>query len=61
MNRYFKPQWGLENGGKQLIKYFNEINLNKDDFIGRKTMRLKQLKYLTENKIVNDKLEFIEK
>tara|TARA_Y100000996_G_C22544875_1_gene651401 strand:- start:853 stop:1890 length:1038 start_codon:yes stop_codon:yes gene_type:complete len=61
LQQYFKPQWDLEKGGRQLINYFNQINLNKEDFIGRKTMRLKQLKYLTENKIVNDKLEFLKK
>ena len=59
LKNYFKPIWNLENGGKQLIEYFNEIGLKSEDFRGRKTMRLKQLKYLTDNKIVNDKLEFI--
>lgn len=59
LKNYFKPIWNLEKGGNQLIKYFNEIGLKSEDFRGRKTMRLKQLKYLTDNKIVNDKLEFI--
>ena len=61
LNKYFKPIWNLENGGVQLIKYFNQISLKIEDFRGRKTMRLKQLKYLTENKIVNEKLEFLKK
>tara|TARA_B100000686_G_C16601477_1_gene868889 strand:+ start:51 stop:1082 length:1032 start_codon:yes stop_codon:yes gene_type:complete len=55
---YFKPIWNLDNGGAQLIKYFDKIKLKREDFRGRKTMRLKQLKYLADNKIVNDKLEF---
>ncbi len=59
LKNFFKPIWNLENGGLELIKYFNEINLKSEDFRGRKTIRLKQLKYLAENKIVNDRLEFI--
>ena len=61
LNQYFKPLWNLENGGVQLIEYFNQIGLKLEDFRGRKTMRLKQLKFLTENKIVNEKLEFLKK
>ncbi len=58
LQKYFKPIWNLENGGKQLINYFKEINLKTEDFRGRKTIRLQQLKYLAENKIVNKRLEF---
>ena len=55
---YFKPIWNLDNGGLQLVKYFDQINLKSDDFRGKKTMRLKQLTYLKENKLVNNFLEF---
>lgn len=58
---YFKPKWNLENGGLQLIEYFKSINLSPEDFRGRKTMRLKQLTYLKDNKILNDDLEFYKK
>ena len=50
---YFKPIWNLDNGGLQLVKYFDQINLKPEDFRGKKTMRLKQLTYLKENKFVN--------
>lgn len=59
LNDYFKPKWNLNNGGDELIEYFKKINLSIDDFRGKKTMRLKQLSYLTDNKICNKKLEFI--
>jgi nucleoside-diphosphate-sugar epimerase len=58
---YFNPKWNLDNGGLQLIKYFESINLTADDFNGRKTMRLKQLAYLKDNEILNDNLEFNKK
>tara|TARA_Y100000294_G_C8560747_1_gene338994 strand:+ start:986 stop:2020 length:1035 start_codon:yes stop_codon:yes gene_type:complete len=60
LKEYFKPIWNLDNGGQQLIKYFKQIKLIKDDFRGKKTMRLKQLTYLKENKFLNDRLEFLE-
>jgi hypothetical protein len=60
LKEYFKPIWNLDNGGQQLIKYFKQIKLKKDDFRGKKTMRLKQLTYLKENKFLNDRLEFLE-
>jgi nucleoside-diphosphate-sugar epimerase len=56
---YFKPIWNLDNGGLQLVKYFDQINLKPEDFRGKKTMRLKQLTYLKENKFVNSTLEFV--
>jgi nucleoside-diphosphate-sugar epimerase len=56
---YFKPIWNLDNGGLQLVKYFDQINLKPEDFRGKKTMRLKQLTYLKENKLVNSTLEFV--
>jgi nucleoside-diphosphate-sugar epimerase len=56
---YFKPKWNLDNGGSQLVKFFDHINLKADDFRGKKTMRLKQLTYLKENNFVNDLLEFV--
>lgn len=59
LGEYFKPKWNLENGGDQLIKYFEHINLTEDDFRGRKTMRLKQLSYLRDNNIISNNLSFI--
>ena len=58
LGKYFKPKWNLDNGGIELINFFKNINLSEDDFRGKKTIRLKQLKYLTDKKICNDKLQF---
>ena len=55
---YFKPKWNLKSGGEELIQYFSKIKLKEEDFRGRKTIRLKQLAYLRDNQICNEKLEF---
>lgn len=46
---YFKPEWNLDKGGKELVEFFKEINFTKEMFMGRKCNRLAQLKYLVDN------------
>ncbi|MDP2909930.1 MAG: NAD(P)-dependent oxidoreductase [bacterium] len=55
---YYKPEWNLEKGGKELVGFFREINFKEEDFRGRKCNRLMQLKYLLENKKINKNLYF---
>ena len=55
---FYKPKWYLENGGDQLIDFFNQIDLSEELFRGPTTNRLKQLKYLSEKKILNKDLKF---
>lgn len=50
---YYKPQWNLDKGGKELVDFFRRIKFNEEDFRGRKCNRLSQLKYLREH----DKLD----
>ncbi len=59
LSKYFKPKWNLDNGGVELINYLKKINLSEEDFRGKKTIRLKQLAYLKDNDICNEKLKFI--
>ena len=59
LSKYFKPKWNLNNGGVELINYLKNIDLSQEDFRGKKTIRLKQLAYLKDNDICNDKLKFI--
>ncbi|HCE45343.1 MAG TPA: NAD-dependent epimerase/dehydratase [Lentisphaeria bacterium] len=56
---YYKPEWNLENGGKELVEFFREINLTEEEFKGRRTNRLAQLKYLVDNKILDRKFHRI--
>jgi len=34
----------------ELVNFYKEVNLNSNFFEGRKTIRMKQLKYLMDNK-----------
>jgi len=43
---YFKPEWDLDRGGKELVHLFKATRFTEADFRGRKTTRLAQLSYL---------------
>lgn len=52
---YYKPEWNLDKGGKELVNFFKSTNFTEQDFRGRTCNRLPQLKYLLEqNKIDNN-------
>ena len=56
---YYKPEWDLDRGGKELVEYFHRIQFNKKDFIGRKCHRLTQLKYLLKKQKIDQNLFWI--
>ena len=58
LKEYFKPEWDLDRGGKELVEYFKKINFKEEDFRNRKCNRLKQLEYLQKNGDLNDKLKW---
>lgn len=53
---YYKPEWDLDKGGKELVDFFKKIKFTEKDFRGRKTNRLAQLKYLIDMKRLDDNL-----
>ena len=53
---YYKPQWNLERGAKQLVDFFKRVNFKESDFRGQKYTRISQIKYLIENKIISEDL-----
>ncbi len=56
---YFKPQWDLDKGGKELVDFFREINFTEEMFRGRKTLRLPQLKYLINKRKIDKNFYWI--
>ena len=56
LSDYYKPVWNLENGGKEIIDFFNKINFNTDQFLGKNCTRLNQLNFLKEKKIIDTNL-----
>lgn len=53
---YYKPEWDLDKGGKELVQLFKQVSFSEADFRGRKTNRLPQLSHLQESGKVNAKM-----
>ena len=53
---YYKPEWNLDRGGKELTALFDKINFKEEQFRGRYTVRLKQLQYLKKTGRLDDSL-----
>lgn len=56
LSDYYKPEWDLDRGGKELVEFFKLVNFNEQDFRGKKTTRLAQLNYLISNNILDKNL-----
>ena len=46
---YFRPEWDLDRGGKELVEFFNRVGFTEEHFRGRTCNRLKQMKYLMKS------------
>ena len=58
---FYKPQWNLDNGGKELVEFFKKAHLTEEQFRGRACNRLKQINFLLENHKLNDSLQWLQK
>ena len=56
---YYKPEWNLDMGGKELVEFFDRIKFTEEQFRGKETIRLQQLVHLKENNYMNDTFRFI--
>lgn len=57
---YFKPAWDLDKAGKELVNFFQEIKFTEEQFRGRACNRLAQLKYLVDQKKLDENLFWVE-
>jgi len=55
---YYKPEWNLDMGGKELIEFFNKVDFKENQFRGRDTIRLEQLKHQVNNNIVGSDFRY---
>jgi nucleoside-diphosphate-sugar epimerase len=55
---YYKPQWNLDLGGKELVDFFRKTGFSEDDFRGKSTIRLQQLKYLQNTSKIDSTFRF---
>lgn len=56
LKNYFKPQWDVEKGVRQLYAAFKAHGLTLEEFTGSKYIRLNQLKVLVDKKAIDEKL-----
>ena len=56
---YYKPEWNLDRGGKELVDLFDQIQLTERQFRGRETIRLQQLKYLKQTENIDDSFRMV--
>lgn len=59
LSDYFKPEWDLDKGGKELVDLFKKTSFTEQDFRGRKTTRLAQLSYLQDTNQVDNKMRAV--
>lgn len=46
---YFKPEWDLTRGGRELVQYFDKVGFNENELRGENCNRLVKLKQLVNN------------
>ena len=56
---YYKPEWNLDMGGRELVEFFDRIKFTEEQFRGKETIRLQQLVHLKENNFMNDTFRFV--
>jgi nucleoside-diphosphate-sugar epimerase len=53
---YFKPEWDLDRGGKELVDLFRRVNFKEEQFRGRTTIRLNELRHLVSSGAIDKQL-----
>ena len=56
---YYKPEWDLDMGGKELVEFFDRIGFTEKQFRGQETIRLQQLSYLKETNRIDDTFRMV--
>jgi len=57
---YFKPEWDLDRGGRELVELFKKVNFKEDHFRGRECVRLKQIHHLRSRNELNESLRWVQ-
>jgi len=58
LNDYFKPEWDLDRGGKELVELFKRVGFTEEHFRGRMCTRLKQINHLRAQERLNARLKW---
>lgn len=55
---YYKPEWNLDRGGKELVDLFKRVNFTKEQFRGNTCNRLIQIRHLIDAHKLNTDLRW---
>jgi len=55
---FYKPEWDLDKGGKELVDFFKKVGFTEEQFRGRATNRLQQINFLQGNGSVAKNLKW---
>ena len=58
LSDYYKPEWDLDMGGRELVAFFDDIGFSESQFRGRDTNRLHQLKHHINNQVLNSDFRY---
>jgi nucleoside-diphosphate-sugar epimerase len=53
---HFKPEWDLDRGGRELVDLFRKTGFTEEHFRGRICTRLKQIRHLSEARVIDNAL-----
>ena len=56
---YYKPEWDLDMGGRELVEMFDRIGFTEKQFRGKESIRLQQLIYLKEKNKIDGSFRFV--
>ena len=56
LSDYYKPSWGLDRGGKELVDLFRKVGFTEEQFRGKQTIRLAKLHDLIETQKLDENL-----
>jgi nucleoside-diphosphate-sugar epimerase len=55
---YYKPEWDLERGGRELVEFFDKVGFTEEKFRGRSCNRLQQIRYLLAANLLDKNLRW---
>jgi nucleoside-diphosphate-sugar epimerase len=58
LKNYYKPEWDLDSGGKELTQFFKRINLTEEKFRGRLCNRLQEINCLLSSREISKDLRW---
>jgi len=56
---YYRPEWDLDRGGRELTQFFEEIDFTEEQFRGRLCNRLHEINYLLSSNEISKDLQWI--